>query len=391
MCLITSKFDSFYELDLFEFCFFPSQFKGFIGVVISNNEFNSSSGRITLSKLTRTECYNNDKLKKRLYTERTHEYAGMQSHVGMELFLRHWVGCGYGFALTLHELKLKLRTTVLSENRDIDVAVPDAQAKWDTLSSEEKQMWEAGEIPPQAKLKRQDKGNVSGLSQATIRAKAAFRRTEPRADSNDNTGARTAQGNAACATAADSVADAFKRRPQKGSETFKDCVPTASGMQVTVASEIAVRLVPAENFHGDSRYCPAAVDIVRKVKRDSLTPGGSAAKEKDNLRCICHWLLEEDPAAFYENQESIFKNLVRSFKCLCPDSIRVTCVSHFVACLHTVIVLISICFTQPSIRTRSVRHSGPQRTCTFKGPSAWVCYVTARSTRLQVQSDNTSV
>ena len=200
--------------------FLPSQFKGFIGVVISNNEFNSSSGRITLSKLTRTECYNNDKLKKRLHTERTHEYAGMQSHVGIELFLQHWAGCGYGFALKLHHLKTKMQTIDLSKPRDSDVAVPNAQAKWDKLSTEDKEMWEAGEIPTQAKLTRQDKGNVSGHSQATIRAEAA------------------------------------------------------SEMQVTGASEMAVRLVPTgcvPAILGDSRYCPAALDVVRKVERGLLT------------------------------------------------------------------------------------------------------------------------
>jgi len=302
--------------------------KGFIGVVISNNEFNSSSGKITLSKLTRTECWNNDKLENRLNTERTHEYAGMQSHVGMELFLRHWAGCGYGFALTLHQLKTKLQTIDLSKEHYSDVAVLDAQAKWDTLSSKDKEMWEAGEtpvswvlydqVPTQAKSAKQERGNVAGPSQVTIRAKVALRPsgTEPRADSNDDTGVRTAQGVAACGAAADSVADAsragFKRRPQ--SETFKDCMLTTSQMQVTVASEMAVRLVPAEScvMEDDGMHCPAALDIVRKVGRGFLTPGGCTAKEQDSLMCSCHWLLEEDPEGSYADQEFIFKRIVRS-------------------------------------------------------------------------------
>jgi len=77
-----------------------------------------------------------------------------------------------------------LKTIDLSKDRDSDVAVLDARAKWETLGSEDKEMWEAGEtpvswvlydqVPTQAKSAEQERGNVSGSSQTTIRTKAAF-------------------------------------------------------------------------------------------------------------------------------------------------------------------------------------------------------------------------
>ena len=274
----------------------PLQFKGFVGVVISNAAFNSS-GKITLSKLSLTEFWNKDELEMRLEHERTVDY-GLPSHVGLELFLRHEAGCGHGFMLALHELKSNLldeeRTaTRLRQEGEISQnpllakwLALGAQEKWDRLSRKDKEIWGAGNVP--ARLMH------------VLRKKTRHRDIFPKKKEIEEVDSEEAEE--------------AEEAEEGGEVGDKD-----SSSVITVAAELAVRLMPVQSFGSAAggHFCQSTSALLRRGTEAAAaaatnSPGGERAVRKDRLTCICRELFEDDPASFYQDQESLFEHVVRS-------------------------------------------------------------------------------